>query len=128
MENALSMHAGKMIRQGVLCSGWLMIGQGRWKIEKLPDKPAASDCQKSLFDSLVDEGASSPATTTPSTLFSRARRAQLKSARKRFFLQKIEFSSGKIAAVAPCTPPRPISFCIPAKFLDKLKLPDKPAA
>jgi hypothetical protein len=59
----------------------------------------------------------------PSSFFSRALQAQLKNARKRFFFREMEFPSRKIAAVAPYTPPRPITLAARRSFFDKQQRP-----
>jgi len=59
----------------------------------------------------------------PSAFFSRALRAQLKNVRKRFFFREMGFPGGKIAAAAPYTPPRPISFAVLLRFFEKLQQP-----
>jgi len=57
-----------------------------------------SVCQKSLFARLVDEGASSPATTTPSRFHLNSKGIPVvKSARLRFFFRKMGFFFRKIS-------------------------------
>ena len=66
---------------------------------------ARSACQKSLFDKLVDGGASSPATATPTSFCLKSFEISgRKTARKRFLLWKMGFSGAKIAPCPPYTP------------------------
>ena len=61
---------------------------------------------KKVFDKLVDGRASSPATATPTSFCKKSFRFPgAKTARKRFLLWKMRFSSAKIVPRPPYTPP-----------------------
>ena len=93
-------------------------------------RPSRAQLVKKVFDKLVDGRASSPATATPTSFCKKSFRFPgAKTARKRFLLWKMRFSSAKIVPRPPYTPPgtikssrelRPSRAQLVKKVFDKL--------